>query len=378
MSELKPRITENGIDYILVGDYYIPDLKLPEEHRPIGKYGRLHREYLREVHPVRLNTLILTGELWTYLADLNEQAQERLDTIMEQMKATEGVTEGIPLWDMPTMEGDVLYLCLEDTFCRIQDRLFRLTDEASRRLHFAVASCKLSDGLIVQLEDYLKDYPDSRLIVIDTLQKVRTASKDNAYASDYGDISLIKDFADRHSLAVIVVHHIRKQNDSDVFNKVSGTTGLTGSADATFVLEKEKRASDTAKLYVTGRDTPYQEYTLRFRDCRWELVERKTQEQLAKETIPDVLFRLVDFMRDKEEWIGTATELLAAMGETETIPTVITKWLNEYRTTFLSENRICYQYSRRKDGRRIALARRAGDSGDGGDSDIRIPPCYCH
>lgn len=132
-------------------------------------------------------------------------------------------------------------------------------------------------------------------------------------SSDYGDISLIKDFADRHSLAVIVVHHIRKQNDSDVFNKVSGTTGLTGSADATFVLEKEKRASDTAKLYVTGRDTPYQEYTLRFRDCRWELVERKTQEQLAKETIPDVLFRLVDFMRDKEEWIGTATELLAAM-----------------------------------------------------------------
>lgn len=87
---------------------------------------------------------------------------------------------------------------------------------------------------------------------------------------------------------------------------MSGTTGLTGSADATFVLEKEKRASDTAKLYVTGRDTPYQEYTLRFRDCRWELVERKTQEQLAKETIPDVLFRLVDFMRDKEEWIGTA------------------------------------------------------------------------
>lgn len=99
---------------------------------------------------------------------------------------------GIPLWDMPTMEGDVLYLCLEDTFCRIQDRLFRLTDEASGRLHFAVASCKLSDGLIVQLEDYLKDYPDSRLIVIDTLQKVRTASKDNAYASDYGDISSSK------------------------------------------------------------------------------------------------------------------------------------------------------------------------------------------
>lgn len=200
------------------------------------------------------------------------------------------VSQGLPLWDMQTVEGDVLYLCLEDTFCRIQSRLFRLTDEASRRLHFAVASCKLSDGLIVQLEDYLKDYPDSRLIVIDTLQKIRTASKDNAYASDYGDISQLKDFADRHSLSVIVVHHIRKQSDSDVFNRVSGTTGLTGSADATFVLEKENRASDTAKLYVTGRDTPYQEFVLRFRDCSWELVERKTQEQIAEAEIPPCSF----------------------------------------------------------------------------------------
>ena len=284
------------------------------------------------------------------------------------------VSQGIPLWDMPTLEGNVLYLCLEDTFCRIQDRLFRLTDEANGRLHFAVASCKLSDGLIVQLEDYLKEYPQSRLIVIDTLQKIRTASKDNAYANDYGDISLLKDFTDRHSLSVVVVHHIRKQNDSDVFNKVSGTTGLTGSADATFVLQQESRASNAAKLYMTGRDTPYQEFTLRFHDCSWELVERKEQEQLAKEAIPDVLFRLVDFMQGREEWTGTATELLAAMGETETVPTVITKWLNEYRTTFLSENCIGYQYSRKKDGRQIALARQTGDSGDSDDSDTGIPP----
>ena len=77
----------------LVGDSYIPDLKLPEEHRPIGKYGRMHREYLREVHPARLNTLILTGELWTYLADLNEQAQERFERLREGMKQAQGITE---------------------------------------------------------------------------------------------------------------------------------------------------------------------------------------------------------------------------------------------------------------------------------------------
>ena len=187
------------------------------------------------------------------------------------------MSQGAPFWEMPTTQSDVLYLCLEDTFYRIQSRLFKLTDEASERLHFAVASCKLTDGLVGQLEDYLKVYPKSRLIVIDTLQKIRTSSKENAYANDYGDISIIKDFADRHSLAVVVVHHIRKQGDNDVFNKVSGTTGLTGSADTTFVLEKETRASDTAKLYCVGRDVEYQEFTLRFRECAWEMVERKGQ-----------------------------------------------------------------------------------------------------
>ncbi len=93
MEKLKERITENGIDYILVGDYYIPDLKLPEENRPIGRYGRLHRDYLKEEHPARYSSLVLAGKLWTYLADLNEQAEERLDLIIEQMKAAEGVTE---------------------------------------------------------------------------------------------------------------------------------------------------------------------------------------------------------------------------------------------------------------------------------------------
>ena len=93
MEKLKERITENGIDYILAGDYYIPDLKLPEENRPIGRYGRLHRKYLKEEHPARYSSLILTGKLWAYLADLNEQAEERLDLIIEQMKAAEGVTE---------------------------------------------------------------------------------------------------------------------------------------------------------------------------------------------------------------------------------------------------------------------------------------------
>lgn len=99
MEQLPKRIHENGIDYILVGDYYIPDLKLPAEKRPIGKYGRLHRDYLKQCRPAQFSTLVLSGKLWTYLADLNEQTHERLDTIMEQMKVAEGVTEELKAAD---------------------------------------------------------------------------------------------------------------------------------------------------------------------------------------------------------------------------------------------------------------------------------------
>ena len=90
---MKERITKNGIDCVLVGDYYIPDLKLPEEERPIGKYGRMHREYLRENHPILFNELALRFQLWTYLADINEQAQERFQVIISQMQKAESVTE---------------------------------------------------------------------------------------------------------------------------------------------------------------------------------------------------------------------------------------------------------------------------------------------
>ena len=90
---MKERITENGIDYVLVGDYYIPDLKLPEENRPIGRWGRMHRDYIKEHKPFLYDDLVLTCQLWTYLADINEQAQSRLELIIEQMKKAESVTE---------------------------------------------------------------------------------------------------------------------------------------------------------------------------------------------------------------------------------------------------------------------------------------------
>ena len=83
------------LNYIRCGDYYIPDIRLPEENRPIGRWGRMHRDYIKEHKPIRFNNLCLSGKLRTYLADLNEQAQNRLELIIEQMKAAEGVTESM-------------------------------------------------------------------------------------------------------------------------------------------------------------------------------------------------------------------------------------------------------------------------------------------
>ena len=99
MEHLPRKICQNGIGYTLVGDYYIPDLQLPEENRPIGIWGRMHKAYLEQYHPAQYNALILTGKLWTYLADLNEQAQTRLDCIIAQMKEAEEITEELKSQD---------------------------------------------------------------------------------------------------------------------------------------------------------------------------------------------------------------------------------------------------------------------------------------
>lgn len=92
-------------NYTLVGDYYIPNIALPEENRPIGRWGRLHRNYLEKHRPILFNDLVLSGQLWTYLADLNEQAQERLSLIVEQIKASEGVTEELKAADQMVWVG---------------------------------------------------------------------------------------------------------------------------------------------------------------------------------------------------------------------------------------------------------------------------------
>ena len=185
------------------------------------------------------------------------------------------VAQGKPLWTFATRPCEVLYLCLEDSFPRIQSRLFDLTEDAPPTLHFAVMSQQLHNGLVEQIEQFLREHPQTRLIVIDTLQRIRTAGNDaNPYASDYRDIGVLKALADKHRIAILLVHHLRKMNDDDPMNMISGTTGLSGATDSNFVLRKSQRRENTATLYCTGRDIPYRELALEFdgEDHVWKLL----------------------------------------------------------------------------------------------------------
>ena len=274
------------------------------------------------------------------------------------------VAAGEPAWEHQANQCGVLYLCLEDTFNRIQNRLFEITDTAPSNLHFAVMANQIGSGLQQQIEEFLKQEPGTRLIVIDTLQRVRGMDvSSNAYANDYRDICELKQIADKHRVAIILVHHLRKHSDKDPFMMVSGTTGLTGGVDTTYVLEKDKRSDNVAKLYITGRDVEYMELTLQFENCIWECISFETAEDVRKRETPDFIFRVVSFMAGRGEWRGNATDLLFEMEDTTTAVNAVTKLLNQ-NYGVLAENGIEYRYNRTGKSRLIRLRSDGCDSYD--------------
>ena len=172
--------------------------------------------------------------------------------------------QGKPLWTFVTRPCEMLYLCLEDSFQRIQSRLFEITEDAPASVHFTTNSDTLGKGLEEQLCAFLVEHPDTVLVIIDTLQMIRGAGYDNTYANDYRDLSVLKHIADTHGIAILLIHHLRKEFADDVFSRISGTTAISGATDSNFVLRKSQRRENAATLYCTGRDIPYRELALEF------------------------------------------------------------------------------------------------------------------
>ena len=207
-----------------------------------------------------------------------------------------------------TRESEVLYLALEDGPQRLHSRALRLADTALEGLHLCHRAAPIGQGLERQIEAQLAEYPHIRLVVLDTLQKVRCVSGSGmSYSSDYEDAGALKALADRNGICLLVIHHLRKMADDDPFNRLSGTNGLAGAADGTLILMRNKRQDGTATLYATGRDIEDVEEELEFTDCRWS--RAVPQEQLQLTLVVNALKKLLA----AGEFQGTATELASRL-----------------------------------------------------------------
>ncbi len=267
------------------------------------------------------------------------------------------ISTGTPLWNYPVRKGSVLYLALEDDYRRLQERLYRMFGtQISDNLHFSVSANQIGKGLDEQLQGFINAHPDTNLIIIDTLQKVREMGGDNySYASDYEIIARIKRFTDQYGVCVLLVHHTRKQNADDKFEMISGTTGLLGSADGGFILQKEKRTSNKATLEVSGRDQPDQKFHLSRnpQTLLWELETAETE--LWKEPPEPLLEKVAEFITaDNTVWCGTPTELVEVLG-VDMKANALSMKLNINAGRLFNEYGIYYENKRCHDGRKVRL-----------------------
>ena len=303
---------------------------IAEEDEEINSFEEMQRELFQMADPSYLKTVSMT-ELFDSVYQSRPPVIEGLlyrgmylfvgapkmgkSFLMGQIAYH--VSTGTPLWGFPVRQGTVLYLALEDDFGRLQERLYRMFGTAeNENLFFSVSAKQLGNGLDEQLSRFLREHPDTSLVIIDTLQKVREVGGDTySYANDYQIITRLKTFADSYGICLMVVHHTRKQKADDAFDMISGTNGLMGAADGAFLLQKEKRTSNAATLEVSGRDQQDQRlYLLRNEEklC-WDLerIETKLWEAPPEPLLEEVAKRITV---ECPEWSGSPTELCDFLG----------------------------------------------------------------
>ena len=268
------------------------------------------------------------------------------------------VSTGISLWNYTVHRGTVLYLALEDNYGRLQDRFSKMFGtENNDNLHFSTLSKQIGDGLEEQLKEFILTHTDTRLIIIDTLQKVRESFGDKfSYANDYEIVTKLKRFSDKYSICLLLIHHTRKQTADDSFDTISGSNGLLGAADGAFILQKEKRIANKAVLDIAGRDQQDQRLHLEFdKDSfLWKLI--KTETELSTPPTDPLLASIANLVTENVPfWTGTASELLTLIGNTNLQPNTLTRKLNISVERLINEYGICYENCRTHNGRNIKL-----------------------
>lgn len=270
------------------------------------------------------------------------------------------IATGQPFLGHETEQGDCLYLALEDSYNRLKLRINKILNnqKAPDNLYLSTISSNLEDGLLDELTNFISLHPSTKLIIIDTLQKVRGSMKYNqsAYEYDYKEIAKLKQFADKYGICILLIHHLRKAKDTeDVFNRISGTNGIAGAADTMIVLSKTDRSNSETLFSITGRDVESYEEIIQFdkNSCKWktlhteqELIKMKQVATYNNDPVVITIKKLLE--RNPEGFEITSTDLLKEVFEiTKTVPrqknaATLTKHINSIAYKLQENDNIFY------------------------------------
>ena len=346
------------------------DISISDNDENIKSFEEMQRELLRSLDPSYLKTVsmaalyetvfniqipLIDGLLCrgTYLFAGSPKVGKSF--LMAQFAYH--ISTGTPLWDYKVQKTTVLYFALEDDYPRLQKRLFQMFGtEETGNLYFATECKTVGGGLEEQIRGFMQEHPDTGLIIIDTLKRVReVGGADYSYASDYDVVARLKALADSYKVTMLVVHHTRKQKAEDIFDMISGTNGLMGAADGAFVLCKEKRTSNNATLDVVGRDQQDMKIHL-VRDMErlvWNF--EKSETELWKEPPEPLLEKIATaIFSESDRWEGTASELCERLA-VDLKPNVLSLRLSIGASRLFRDYGIHYQNSRNHGGRKVSL-----------------------
>ncbi len=280
------------------------------------------------------------------------------------------VSKGEDVWEFKTQSCGVLYVSLEDTAQRIQQRLGEVTGGEADHVWIATEAELLGNGFEQQLSNFLTAHPGVGFVIIDTLQRIRQMKSEKySYAGDYEVMTALKGIADRFNVTILLVHHTRKEESSDAFNMISGTNGLMGCADGALVLQRASRLSRSATLDVTGREVADLQLRLEFdEDKHWQFIGYGREE--PDEGPSKFLSAVQKLVSECHEWQGTATELSECLKDSlnsDIKPNVLSRRLRASSARLSQEYGVSYRSERSQDARIIYLSQSRHDDYDAND-----------
>ncbi len=274
------------------------------------------------------------------------------------------VAKGEPFLGFPTMQGDVLYMSLEDTEDRLQNRLMLLSDDGPESLFFSSQIIRTDEGLLGALEQFVAEHPNTRLIVIDTLNYIRPESKStNMYEKDYSHIVPLHEFTQKHPVSLVLVHHSRKTKDSDEMNAASGSTALSGAVDNYLLLNRPRRTERYAKLFCSGRDILDREIQVEMDGrCIWKVSDGTVHKEEAMNVTARAVYMFIAycsdiFDTDTMSVTFSPSALVDAISETlgiEIPSNMVTKELTRHHEQ-LKELGLTFEVKRTRDTRLLAF-----------------------